>query len=73
MPTGTIARLLIDKGFDPDLGARPLRRAIQKMIEDPLSELVLRGKVKAGSEIRISKKGTEIAIEERTAEVSHKE
>jgi ATP-dependent Clp protease ATP-binding subunit ClpC len=65
--------LLIDKGFDPDLGARPLRRAIQKMIEDPLSELVLRGKVKAGSEIRISKKGTEIAIEERTAEVSHKE
>jgi ATP-dependent Clp protease ATP-binding subunit ClpC len=65
--------LLIDKGFDPDLGARPLRRAIQKMIEDPLAELVLRGKVKSGSEIRISKKGTEITIEERTPEVSHKE
>jgi ATP-dependent Clp protease ATP-binding subunit ClpC len=65
--------LLTEKGFDPALGARPLRRAIQKMIEDPLAELVLRRKLKPGADIRISKKGTEICIEERTPEVSRKD
>ncbi len=69
--------ILIDQGYDPDLGARPLRRAIQKLIEDPLAEMVLMGKIKAGSEIRVVKKGNEIAIEERTPErtpeVTHKE
>jgi ATP-dependent Clp protease ATP-binding subunit ClpC len=66
--------LLIDKGFDPDLGARPMRRAIQKLIEDPLAELVLRGKLKSGSEIKVTKKGNELAIDERAAEVtSHRE
>jgi ATP-dependent Clp protease ATP-binding subunit ClpC len=33
---------LMDKGFDPALGARPLRRAIQKYLEDPLSEILLK-------------------------------
>lgn len=37
---------LIDKGFDPSMGARPMRRLIQKEIEDPLSLLMLEGKVK---------------------------
>ena len=36
---------LIDKGFDPSMGARPMRRLIQKEIEDPLSTLMLEGKV----------------------------
>ncbi len=36
---------LIDKGFDPSMGARPMRRLIQKEIEDPLSLLMLEGKV----------------------------
>jgi len=35
---------LIEKGFNPDFGARPLRRAIERYIEDPLSEKLLRGK-----------------------------
>ncbi|MEZ4650641.1 MAG: ATP-dependent Clp protease ATP-binding subunit [Candidatus Eisenbacteria bacterium] len=70
--------VLIDQGYDPDLGARPLRRAIQKLIEDPLAEMVLKGRIKSGSEIRISKKGNEIAIDEKSAlepapEVSHQE
>ena len=34
---------LIDKGYNPDFGARPLRRAIEHLIEDPLSEEILRG------------------------------
>lgn len=37
---------IIDKGFNPDYGARPLRRAIENMVEDPLSESILRGSFK---------------------------
>src|SRR5260221_5506318 len=35
---------LIEKGFDPQYGARPLRRTIQRMVEDPLAEGLLQGK-----------------------------
>jgi ATP-dependent Clp protease ATP-binding subunit ClpC len=41
------------KGYDPELGARPLRRAIQRMLEDPLSEKVLLGEFKAGSTVLV--------------------
>lgn len=40
---------IADKGFDENYGARPLRRAIQNEIEDPLSEQMLEGKVKDGA------------------------
>ena len=42
---------LADKGFDPKFGARPLKRAIQNYIEDPLSEEILRGSFKEGTRI----------------------
>ncbi|MHC4288848.1 MAG: ATP-dependent Clp protease ATP-binding subunit [Planctomycetota bacterium] len=45
---------LIDKGYNPEFGARPLRRAIEQYIEDPLSEDMLRGKFKDMTLIRIS-------------------
>ncbi|MHC4771441.1 MAG: ATP-dependent Clp protease ATP-binding subunit [Planctomycetota bacterium] len=45
---------LIDKGYNPEFGARPLRRAIERYIEDPLSEDLLRGKFKGKTLIRIS-------------------
>jgi ATP-dependent Clp protease ATP-binding subunit ClpC len=41
------------KGYDPELGARPLRRAIQRMLEDPMSEKFLLGEFKAGSTILV--------------------
>ncbi len=41
------------KGYDPELGARPLRRAIQRLLEDPLSERVLLGEFKAGMTILV--------------------
>jgi ATP-dependent Clp protease ATP-binding subunit ClpA len=44
---------LIDKGFDVQFGARPLRRTIQRYIEDELSELFLTGKIKKGSDIQV--------------------
>ncbi|NCY16127.1 MAG: ATP-dependent Clp protease ATP-binding subunit [Actinobacteria bacterium] len=43
--------LLADKGYDPALGARPLRRAIQRMVEDPLSERLLFKEFRAGDMI----------------------
>ncbi|AQT67553.1 Negative regulator of genetic competence ClpC/MecB [Anaerohalosphaera lusitana] len=45
---------LIDKGYNPEFGARPLRRAIERYIEDPLSEAMLRGEFKGKSLIKIS-------------------
>ncbi|MDU4922990.1 ATP-dependent Clp protease ATP-binding subunit [Dermabacter sp.] len=49
--------LLAEKGYDPVLGARPLRRAIQRDIEDSLSEKILFGQVKDGDEIVIDAEG----------------
>jgi len=44
---------LADKGFDPNFGARPLRRALQKYIEDPVAEEILKGKFSEGSKIKV--------------------
>jgi ATP-dependent Clp protease ATP-binding subunit ClpC len=46
-------QVLATKGYDPQLGARPLRRAIQRMLEDPLSEKVLFGEFSAGSTVLV--------------------
>src|ERR1700738_5640754 len=45
----TAVEFLIDKGYDPNYGARPMRRAVEKYLEDPLAEELLRGKIKAGN------------------------
>ena len=45
--------LLVDKGWDPAMGARPLRRAIQRYIEDPLADFVLRAQVPEGSTVMV--------------------
>ncbi|MBP9550048.1 MAG: ATP-dependent Clp protease ATP-binding subunit, partial [Chitinophagales bacterium] len=44
---------LADKGYDPQFGARPLHRAIQKYLEDPLAENILSGKFKAGDTLAV--------------------
>jgi len=51
---------LIDKGYNPDFGARPLRRAIERYIEDPLSEAMLAGKFKAPARLTVIKAGEEL-------------
>jgi ATP-dependent Clp protease ATP-binding subunit ClpC len=58
--------LLAKKGYDPTLGARPLRRAIQRMVEDPLSEKILWKEFHAGDTIVVDALGEEIAF--RTVE-----
>jgi ATP-dependent Clp protease ATP-binding subunit ClpB len=45
---------LADKGYDPAYGARPLKRVIQKSVQDPLAELILSGKIKDGEKVTIS-------------------
>lgn len=53
-------RLLLDKGYDPQYGARPLRRAIQKMVEDSLSNLMLEGGVAKGDKVSVSAEDGEL-------------
>ena len=53
---------IADEGFDPEYGARPLRRAIQKYVEDKLSEELLRGKVLTGQDILIDVEGEEFVV-----------
>jgi ATP-dependent Clp protease ATP-binding subunit ClpC len=53
---------IADEGFDPEYGARPLRRAIQKHVEDKLSEELLRGKVLTGQNIVIDVEDNEFLV-----------
>jgi ATP-dependent Clp protease ATP-binding subunit ClpC len=46
--------LLIEKGYDPTYGARPMRRAVERYLEDPFAEELLRGNVKAGDSVLVS-------------------
>jgi ATP-dependent Clp protease ATP-binding subunit ClpC len=48
--------LLVTKGYDPTMGARPLRRAIQRHIEDPLADFVLGRELQPGSTILVARK-----------------
>ena len=51
------ADLLVDKGWDPAMGARPLRRAIQRYIEDPLADEVLGQNMPPGSTVEVDRDG----------------
>jgi ATP-dependent Clp protease ATP-binding subunit ClpB len=45
---------LAEKGYDPAYGARPLKRTIQKSVQDPLAEFILSGKIKDGEKVKVS-------------------
>src|SRR5246500_3918606 len=51
--TGEAKDMLVEKGWDPAMGARPLRRAIQRYVEDPLADFVLRSQVPSGSTVKV--------------------
>ena len=55
--------LIIEKGYDNDYGARPLKRVIQRYIEDKLSEEILRGELKENSEIVVNAVDGEFVFE----------
>ena len=45
---------LMDKGYDPNYGARPMRRAVERFLEDPLAESLLRADIKEGDTVRVT-------------------
>jgi len=49
--TDTAKQVIIEQGYDPTFGARPLRRAIQRLVENPISSAILRGEFKEGDAI----------------------
>ncbi len=51
--TQSAKEFLIEKGYDPQYGARPMRRAVERFLEDPLAEELLRGTVKAGDKVEV--------------------
>jgi ATP-dependent Clp protease ATP-binding subunit ClpC len=69
MLSKTAKDFFVEKGFDPVYGARPLKRVIQRYLEDPLAEEIIKGRF-AGKkksdkvvQIKISKKGEELKFE----------
>ncbi len=74
METTEAAReLLAEKGYDPTFGARPLRRVIQDMVEDPLSDKLLAGEFHDEDTVIIDREGDEIVMHARTlAEVGER-
>ncbi len=55
---------LIEKGFDPIFGARPLKRTIQRFLEDPLASEIISKNFKDGSHVKVSRKNQELVFEQ---------
>lgn len=55
--------LLTDRGYDPVYGARPLKRVIQKELQNKLSELILSGEIVDGTTVKVSKKGDNLSFD----------
>jgi len=60
---------LAKEGFDPNFGARPLRRAIQRLVENPLAEDLLKGKFKPGDTVLVAVREGELVLEKKEAAV----
>jgi ATP-dependent Clp protease ATP-binding subunit ClpC len=54
--------LILEKGFDPKFGARPLRRAIQQMVEDRLADMILDGTLNEGIKVNVNTRGEQLDI-----------
>ena len=64
--TDAAKELLIEKGYDEKYGARPLRRAVEHYLEDPLAEALLRGEVKDGEPCLVDRDGDKLSFKQRT-------
>ena len=62
--------LLVQEGYDPTYGARPLKRAIQTLIQNPLAIKLLNGELASGQSIRVSADGGELKFTPETATAS---
>ena len=57
--------LLLEKGFDPTYGARPMRRAVERFLEDPMAEEIIRGDLREGETISISTKDEKLEFTQK--------
>jgi len=64
--TAEAKALLIEKGYDEKYGARPLRRAVEHYLEDPLAEAILRGDVKDGEPCTVEREGDKLVFKQKT-------
>jgi len=53
---------LLEKGFSAEMGARPLKRAIQRLVQDPLAMMLLEGKFSEGDTVTVDAKGSELTF-----------
>ncbi|NOZ62602.1 MAG: ATP-dependent Clp protease ATP-binding subunit [Calditrichaeota bacterium] len=60
--TKSAKEFVAEKGFDASFGARPLKRTIQKFVEDPIAEEILKGNFTDGSQIQVTKKGDHLTF-----------
>src|SRR5690348_11139915 len=60
---------VIEKGYDPNYGARPMRRAVERFLEDPLAEEILRGNVKPGATVQVTAKDGKLNFESAAAKL----
>ena len=54
---------MIERGYDPTLGARPLKRAVQRHLEDPLAAEILAGKIPGGGKVFVKVEGDKLTFE----------
>jgi ATP-dependent Clp protease ATP-binding subunit ClpC len=68
--TQSATDFLIDKGYDPHFGARPLRRAVEKYLQDPLAEEILRGNIKPNETVEVTVADDKLAFNQLATSAS---
>jgi len=58
---------LVEKGYDPELGARPMRRAVERFLEDPLAEEILKGSLHEVEHIQVTRDGDKLVFNQKAA------
>jgi ATP-dependent Clp protease ATP-binding subunit ClpC len=58
---------LVEKGYDPQYGARPMRRSVERFLEDPLAEEILKGKLHEGEPITVTVEGDKLVFNQKAA------
>ncbi|MBN2464624.1 ATP-dependent Clp protease ATP-binding subunit [candidate division WOR-3 bacterium] len=66
--TTNAKELLVQEGFDPQFGARPIKRALRRLLEDPLAEELLKGRFKESSVVLVDRDGDRLVFAEKATE-----
>jgi ATP-dependent Clp protease ATP-binding subunit ClpC len=63
----TAKEFLVEKGYNPDFGARPMRRAVERFLEDPLAEEILKGGLHENEPIMVTREGEKLVFHQKAA------